>query len=114
MARLKDKYLSLKPELQAELGIKNPMQIPSLDKVVISVGAGFAMKDNKLIQNIENTITTIAGQKASTIIAKKSAVAHLKSFKNNLLKPRPSFTHSKYFFQTLHLLLAGVENQAIS
>ena len=72
MARLKEKYLSLKPELQAELGIKNPMQIPSLDKVVISVGAGFAMKDNKLIQNIENTITTIAGQKASTIIAKKS------------------------------------------
>ncbi|MGE0737717.1 50S ribosomal protein L5 [Sulfurimonas sp.] len=72
MARLKEKYLSLKPELQAELGIKNPMQIPGLDKVIISVGAGFAMKDNKLIQNIEDTITTIAGQKASTVIAKKS------------------------------------------
>ncbi|MDD5373954.1 MAG: 50S ribosomal protein L5 [Sulfurimonas sp.] len=72
MARLKEKYLGLKSELQAELGIKNPMQIPGLDKVVISVGTGFAMKDNKLIQNIENTITAIAGQKASTIIAKKS------------------------------------------
>lgn len=72
MARLKEKYLGLKSELQAELGIKNPMQIPALDKVVISVGTGFAMKDNKLIQNIENTITAIAGQKASTIIAKKS------------------------------------------
>lgn len=72
MARLKEKYLSLKPELQAELGIKNPMQIPGLDKVIISVGAGFAMKDNKLIQNIEDTITKIAGQKASTVIAKKS------------------------------------------
>ncbi len=72
MARLKEKYLSLKPELQAELGIKNLMQIPGLDKVIISVGAGFAMKDNKLIQNIEDTITKIAGQKASTVIAKKS------------------------------------------
>ncbi len=72
MARLKDKYLGLKPELQADLGIKNPMQIPALDKIVISVGAGFAMKDNKLIQNIEDTITKIAGQKASTVIAKKS------------------------------------------
>jgi large subunit ribosomal protein L5 len=72
MARLKDKYLALKPELQADLEIKNPMQIPALDKVVISVGAGFAMKDNKLIKNIEDTITTIAGQKASTVIAKKS------------------------------------------
>ena len=79
MARLKDKYLSLKPELQAELGIKNPMQIPALEKVVISVGAGFAMKDNKLIQNIENTITTIAGQKASTIIAKKSVALAIQS-----------------------------------
>jgi len=72
MARLKEKFLGLKSELQADLGIKNPMQVPALDKIVISVGAGFAMKDNKLIQNIEDTITAIAGQKASTVIAKKS------------------------------------------
>jgi len=72
MARLKEKYLGLKSELQAELGIKNPMQTPQVEKIIISVGAGFAMKDNKLMQNIEDTITKIAGQKASTIIAKKS------------------------------------------
>ncbi len=72
MARMKDKYLALKPELQSALDIKNVMDIPGLEKIVISVGAGFAMKDNKLIQNIEDTITTIAGQKASTVIAKKS------------------------------------------
>ncbi|MEA1956703.1 MAG: 50S ribosomal protein L5 [Campylobacterota bacterium] len=72
MARLKEKYLSLKPEIQSALDIKNVMQVPALDKIVISVGTGFAMKDNKLIKNIEDTITTIAGQKASTVIAKKS------------------------------------------
>jgi len=72
MARLKDKYLGLKSELQTELGIQNPMQTPKIDKIIISVGAGFAMKDNKLIQNIQDTITKIAGQKASTVIAKKS------------------------------------------
>ena len=72
MARLKDKYLGLKSELQADLGIKNSMQTPKVDKIIISVGAGFAMKDNKLIQNIEDTITKIAGQKATTVIAKKS------------------------------------------
>jgi large subunit ribosomal protein L5 len=72
MARLKEKYLSLKSELQNELGIKNPMQTPKIEKIVISVGAGFAMKDNKLMKNIEDTITKIAGQKASTVIAKKS------------------------------------------
>jgi len=72
MARLKDKYLGLKSELQADLGIANSMQTPQIEKIIISVGAGFAMKDNKLMQNIEDTITKIAGQKASTIIAKKS------------------------------------------
>ncbi len=72
MARLKDKYLGFKSELQAELGIKNPMQTPKVEKIIISVGAGFAMKDNKLIQNIEDTITKIAGQKATTVITKKS------------------------------------------
>ena len=72
MARMKEKYLSLKPELQKELDIANTMQVPALEKIVISVGAGFAMKDNKLIQSIEDTITRIAGQKATTVIAKKS------------------------------------------
>jgi len=72
MARLKEKYLGLKAELQSELEIKNPMQVPALEKITISVGAGFAMKDNKLIKNIEETITKIAGQKATTVIAKKS------------------------------------------
>ena len=72
MARFKEKYLGLKSEIQSDLEIKNPMQIPAVDKIIISVGAGFAMKDNKLIKNIEDTITKIAGQKASTVIAKKS------------------------------------------
>jgi large subunit ribosomal protein L5 len=72
VARFKEKYLGLKSELQADLGIKNSMQTPKIEKIIISVGAGFAMKDNKLIKNIEDTITTIAGQKATTVIAKKS------------------------------------------
>lgn len=72
MVRLKDKYLELKSEMQKELDISNVMNVPALEKVVISVGAGFAMKDNKLIQNIEDTITAIAGQRATTVVAKKS------------------------------------------
>jgi large subunit ribosomal protein L5 len=72
MARLKDKYIALKPQLQEQLGIKNPMEIPGFEKIVISVGTGFAMKDNKLIQNIQDTISAIAGQKAAVVVAKKS------------------------------------------
>lgn len=72
MARLKDKYLTMKPELQKNLGIANVMEVPALEKVVISVGCGFAMKDNKLIQNIQDTISLIAGQRAAVVNAKKS------------------------------------------
>ncbi len=73
MARLKTKYLeTVKPALQSEFDIKNANQIPALEKIVISVGTGFAMKDNKLIQNIADTISNIAGQKAVVIEAKKS------------------------------------------
>ena len=61
MARFKEKYLGLKSELQTDLGITNPMQTPKVEKIIISVGAGFAMKDNKLIKNIEDTIAAIAG-----------------------------------------------------
>ncbi len=70
--RLREKYNQIKPELQKELGIENVMQIPAIEKVVISVGAGFAMKDNKLMKNIQETISTIAGQAATIVKAKKS------------------------------------------
>jgi large subunit ribosomal protein L5 len=72
MARLKEKYVALKPEIQEKLEIKNPMQVPAIEKVVISVGTGFAMKDNKLIQNIQDTISVIAGQRATVVEARKS------------------------------------------
>jgi large subunit ribosomal protein L5 len=73
MARFKEKYLSeIAPALQKDLEIKNVMQTPKLEKVIISVGTGFAMKDTKLIQNIADTISTIAGQRATVVITKKS------------------------------------------
>jgi len=72
MARLKEKYVAMKPELQSKLEIKNPMQVPAVEKIIISVGTGFAMKDNKLIQNIQDTISLIAGQRATVVDARKS------------------------------------------
>lgn len=72
MARLKEKYNAIKGELQSDLEIKNPMQVPALEKIIISVGTGFAMKDNKLMQNIQDTISAIAGQRAVIIEARKS------------------------------------------
>ncbi|MCK9161162.1 MAG: 50S ribosomal protein L5 [Arcobacter butzleri] len=70
--RLKNKYNDVvKAALEAEFP-KNKMLTPKVEKVVISVGAGDAMKDNKLMQSIADTISLIAGQKAQIIKAKKS------------------------------------------
>ncbi len=70
--RLRERYnTEIKPVLQAEF-LKNKTLTAKLEKVVISVGAGEAMKDSKLMQNIQDTISLIAGQKAVKVIAKKS------------------------------------------
>ncbi len=71
-ARLLERYKTeIKPVLETEFP-KNKMLTAKLDKVVISVGAGEAMKDSKLMQNIQDTISLIAGQQAVKVIAKKS------------------------------------------
>ncbi|CAE10731.1 50S ribosomal protein L5 [Wolinella succinogenes] len=73
MYQLKKLYNEeLKAKLSEELGIKNPMLLPKLEKIVISVGAGDHAKDTKVMQNIADTISLIAGQKAVITIAKKS------------------------------------------
>lgn len=71
-SRLLERYKTeIKPVLEAEFA-RNKTLTARVDKIVISVGAGEAMKDTKLIQNMQDTISLIAGQKAVQVIAKKS------------------------------------------
>jgi len=71
-ARLYEKYKSeIVPVLESEFQ-QNKMLTAKVEKVVISVGTGFAMKDSKLIQNIQDIISLIAGQKAVVVKSKKS------------------------------------------
>lgn len=73
MSTLKKLYNEkIKAELEKEFAIPNKMLIPGLTKIVISVGAGEAAKDTKLLQNICDTISIIAGQRAVITEAKKS------------------------------------------
>ena len=72
MLKLKEMYKELKPQLKEELGIGNVMQVPALEKIVISVGCGNDAKDSKVIQNIADTISIISGQKAVVVEARKS------------------------------------------
>ncbi len=73
VVRLKEKYANeIRPALVSEFDIKNPMQVPGLEKISISVGAGEEAKDSKILQNIQDTISLIAGQHAVVTKAKKS------------------------------------------
>ena len=73
MSRLKEKYNNdIKPALVSEFDIKNPMQVASLEKISISVGAGEEAKDSKILKNVQDTISLIAGQHAVVTKAKKS------------------------------------------
>lgn len=73
MYALKERYKNeIREELKKALDIKNPMLLPKLEKIVISVGAGEYAKEVKIMQNIADTISLIAGQKAIITKAKKS------------------------------------------
>ncbi|MDR1450900.1 MAG: 50S ribosomal protein L5 [Helicobacteraceae bacterium] len=75
MLQLKAKYAASKSELLKELDVTNPMLLPKLEKIVISVGSGEGSKDQKLLQNIADTISLVAGQRAVITKAKKSVAA---------------------------------------
>ncbi len=71
--RLQKQYNeTVRPALVKEFDIKNPMQIPALEKIVISVGAGEEARDSKVLQNVQDTISLIAGQRAVVTRARKS------------------------------------------
>ena len=70
--RLKDEYRSrIVSALVEEFGYKNIMQVPKLEKIVISRGVGNAVADKKLIEYSIDELTKITGQKAVPTISKK-------------------------------------------
>jgi len=74
--RLKEEYKSrIKAALTEEFGYKNVMQVPKLQKIVISKGVGDAVADKKLIDYAVDELTKISGQKAISTISKKDVAA---------------------------------------
>ena len=71
--RLKAVYKDkVRAALKEEFGYKNEMQIPKLDKIVLNMGVGEAVKDTKKVKNAVEELSAIAGQKAVITKAKKS------------------------------------------
>ncbi len=71
--RLKTLYATeIKAAMKEEFGYKSDMMIPRLDKVVLNMGVGDAVKDTKKVKHAQEALTLIAGQKAVVTKAKNS------------------------------------------
>ena len=74
--RLKNDYSKkIIKELKGKLELKNVMQVPTLDKIVISRGVGAAVSDKKLIDHAVEELTLISGQKAVATLSKKDVAS---------------------------------------
>jgi len=78
IARMKKKYQEeVAPALMQKFQYKSVMQIPRIDKIVVSVGCGDCKDNAKMLEGVIKEISEITGQKAVATVAKKS-VANFK------------------------------------
>lgn len=73
MSNLQDKYRQqIVPKLQKEFGLKSPLAVPKILRVVINVGVGDAAKDKNVLKKVEEYLAALSGQKPAIRQAKKS------------------------------------------
>lgn len=78
LPRLKQEYNErIVSALKEEFGYKSVMQVPKLQKIVISRGVGAAVSDKKLVDYAVEELTKITGQQAVATLSKKD-VANFK------------------------------------
>lgn len=78
ISQLQLKYINeIRPQLQKMFNFSSVMQIPKIEKIVINMGIGDAVKDTKLLESGVKELTLITGQKP-TITKAKNSVATFK------------------------------------
>jgi large subunit ribosomal protein L5 len=71
--RLRERYRAeVLPALQGELGLSNPMRVPSVEKIVVNMGVGDAVRDAKMLDAAVADLGQITGQKPLITRARKS------------------------------------------
>ena len=72
-ARLHELYeTTVRPALMQEFGYENAMQVPRLEKIVVNMGVGEGVQDNKKVEAAANDLTAITGQHPVITKAKRS------------------------------------------
>ncbi len=75
--RLKNFYeKEILPQLMTELALKNPMQAPRLEKVILNIGLGEAVLNPKVIDFGKEALEQIAGQRPVVTKARKSIATY--------------------------------------
>jgi len=71
--RLKEFYhATVRPRLSQQFGFTNPHEVPQLEKIVLNVGVGEAIKQPKALDSVVDELATITGQQPVRKKAKKS------------------------------------------
>jgi large subunit ribosomal protein L5 len=74
--RLRERYRTeMLPRLQAELGLSSPMRVPRLEKIVVNLGVGEAVRDAKILDAAVEDLAIITGQRPVVTKARKSIAA---------------------------------------
>jgi large subunit ribosomal protein L5 len=72
-ARLQERYASeIAPQLATQLQLKNVMEVPRVEKVVVNMGLGEAIQNIKVLESAVEEMTRICGQKPVVTKAKRS------------------------------------------
>jgi len=75
-SRLKEKYQQeVVPALQKEFNYKNPMQVPTIHKVVVNIGMGEAIQNARAMDAAVSDLSVITGQRPVITRAKRSVAA---------------------------------------
>ncbi|MEW5741103.1 MAG: 50S ribosomal protein L5 [Myxococcota bacterium] len=84
-ARLKLRYRKeIVPALMKELGLKNPMEVPRIEKIVVNMGLGEALANNKIMESAVDQLGAITGQKP-VITRSRKAIANFKLRENQAI-----------------------------
>lgn len=76
MNKLKEKYINeVQAKLQEELGLKNKLAVPRLQKIVISIGLGEAKDNAGILDKVKVYLGALAGQVPVVTLAKKSVAS---------------------------------------
>lgn len=104
MSLLKQKYFEVSaPALKEQFALKNVMQVPRLQKIVLNMGVGEATQNPKLVEEAAKTLAAITGQKAIVTRAKK-AISNFKLRENQAIGAKVTL-HGNRMYEFLERLI---------